>query len=144
MTTFYSPGETGFFDTLVHASGQIPADAIKVSAARRVELLQGLSLGQVIRVGIGGDLELVDPPVDPKYAVLKERAWRDSAITQVSWLRERHRDEQDLGRPTTLTTEQFATLLAFLQLLRDWPESEHFPDIEQRPLQPPWLAELLG
>lgn len=139
MTTFYSPGETGFFDTVIHAPEQIPADAIKVSPARRVELLHGLSHGQVIRVN-GTELELVDPPQDPEYERAKERAWRDAAITQVSWLRERHRDELELQLSTTLTAEQFTELLAYLQLLREWPASEAFPNIEQRPLAPLWLS----
>lgn len=70
-----------------------------------------------------------------------ERAWRDNALLDVRWLRERHRDEQDLQRATTLTSEQFTELLGYLQQLRDWPQSELFPAIEHRPVAPPWLAD---
>jgi hypothetical protein len=59
----------------------------------------------------------------------------------VLWLRERHRDEQDLQRSTTLSDERFAELLTYLQSLRDWPQSEQFPEIEHRPVAPPWIVE---
>ncbi|UVM14802.1 phage tail assembly chaperone [Pseudomonas sp. B21-023] len=70
-----------------------------------------------------------------------ERVWRDASVNDVLWLRERHRDEQDLQRSTTLTGERFAELLAYLQSLRDWPQSEQFPEAEHRPVVPPWIAE---
>lgn len=70
-----------------------------------------------------------------------EREWRDGAVTAVLWLRERHRDEQDLLRTTTLTQRQFAELLTYLQALRDWPQSEAFPASESRPTSPAWVAE---
>ncbi|MNJ81941.1 hypothetical protein D3C77_810250 [compost metagenome] len=53
----------------------------------------------------------------------------------------RHRDEQDLPLSTTLAAEQFAELLIYRQSLRDWPQSELFPDAEQRPVAPSWIAE---
>lgn len=68
-----------------------------------------------------------------------ERQWRDGELTTRQWLRERHRDELDLGRPTTLSNEQFAELLAYLQKLRDWPLSEGFPDALKRPKPPSWI-----
>lgn len=70
-----------------------------------------------------------------------ERAWRDIALERVKWLRERHRDEEDLKRLTTLAPEQFTELLGYMQDLRDWPQSDFFPDIEQRPQLPAWIAE---
>lgn len=68
-----------------------------------------------------------------------ERQWRDSQLTSRQWLRDRHRDEQDLGRPTTLDNEQFVQLLTYLQSLRDWPIDEAFPDPQQRPDPPSWI-----
>ncbi len=70
-----------------------------------------------------------------------ERAWRNAQVESIKWLRERHRDEQDLQRDTTLAPPQFAGLLSYLQALRDWPQSEFFPEIEHRPIAPPWIAE---
>ena len=68
-----------------------------------------------------------------------ERLWRDTELAARQWLRERHRDEQDLGRPTTLSNEQFTELLAYLQALRDWPQAEAFPAPQQRPTPPNWI-----
>lgn len=70
-----------------------------------------------------------------------ERAWRDNVLTSITWLRERHRDQQELGGETTLSAEQFAELLAYMQSLRNWPQSPDFPDSEHRPIAPPWIAE---
>ena len=76
--------------------------------------------------------------VDPTIA---ERAWRDAEIESVKWLRERHRDEVDSSRPTTLTTEQSGELLDYVQALRDWPASTDFPNMDARPVAPDWIAE---
>ncbi|WP_442109234.1 phage tail assembly chaperone [Pseudomonas sp. NUPR-001] len=70
-----------------------------------------------------------------------ERQWRDGELASRQWLRDRHRDEQEISRPTTLSSEQFMDLLAYLQTLRDWPQSQNFPDVELRPTAPLWLAE---
>lgn len=70
-----------------------------------------------------------------------ERAWRDQQLTSSEWLVTRHRDEQDMQLATTLTAEQFAELLVYRQALRDWPQTEAFPDSAQRPLAPAWIAE---
>ncbi|ARB29969.1 tail fiber assembly protein [Pseudomonas tolaasii] len=72
-----------------------------------------------------------------------ERQWRDTQIDSAKWLRERHRDESDLKRATTLTQAQFAQLLAYLQQLRDWPQSPDFPASASRPIRPVWMADLV-
>ena len=79
------------------------------------------------------------PELKPEFSAI-ERQWRDGELESLKWLRERHRDEQDLALNTTLTPEQFAQLLAYMQQLRDWPQSPAFPAHEQRPVQPDWLA----
>ena len=81
-----------------------------------------------------------EPPLaaDPTEA---ERAWRDGEIAAHEWLVSRHRAEVELQRDTTLTAEQYAELLQYLQALRDWPAAEAFPDSAQRPVAPPWIAE---
>lgn len=79
--------------------------------------------------------------VDAVELATAEREWRDRALIDVRWLRERHRDEQDMERGTTLSAEQFGELLGYLQELRDWPQSEHFPVLEHRPNAPPWIAD---
>lgn len=74
----------------------------------------------------------------------RERAWRDEVLASMEWLVNRHRDELDMRLATTLTAEQFAELLVYRQALRDWPQSEAFPDTEMRPIAPILLAELEG
>ena len=70
-----------------------------------------------------------------------ERDWRNTQIERIKWLRDRHRDQQELGVDTSLTGAQFTELLAYMQALRDWPQSEAFPDSAQRPVAPPWIAD---
>ena len=70
-----------------------------------------------------------------------ERTWRDTEIERVKWLRERHRDEVDSARPTTMTVKQSGELLDYVQALRDWPASKHFPAKKYRPTTPDWVTE---
>lgn len=70
-----------------------------------------------------------------------ERQWRDGALTSVIWLRERHRDQLEIATTSVLTAEQFTELLVYMQALRDWPQSEHFPDSQHRPTAPAWLPQ---
>lgn len=72
--------------------------------------------------------------------VADERLWRDSVLESVKWLRERHRDQLDLGKGTSLSAEQFNELLAYMQSLRDWPQAPTFPDANHRPTPPNWIA----
>ena len=76
---------------------------------------------------------------DPSEA---ERAWRDIEIESVKWLRERHRDEVDSARPTTLTVKQSGELLDYVQALRDWPAAPGFPVQAARPPRPAWIDQL--
>lgn len=68
------------------------------------------------------------------------RALRDVAISETSWLVDRHRDEQDAAIATTLTAEQYAGLLAYRQQLRDLPTATDWPTIDIPP-PPAWLAQ---
>lgn len=70
-----------------------------------------------------------------------ERKWRDAELASVVWLRERHRDQREIGGSTSLTGDQFVELLVYMQALRDWPQSADFPDSQYRPVAPPWIAE---
>lgn len=83
----------------------------------------------------------VDSPL-PSLADLAgaERSWRDGELSAVMWLRERHRDQLEIGLPLTLSGEQFTQLMIYIQALRDWPQSPDFPQVEHRPVAPTWLA----
>lgn len=73
-----------------------------------------------------------------------ERQWRDAELASLVWVRDRHRDQVEIGVPTTLAVDQFAELLVFMQALRDWPQSQAFPDADQRPVAPAFLSALEG
>jgi hypothetical protein len=81
-------------------------------------------------------------PAEEQSDAVKERAWRDSQFTMVKWLRERHRDEADLGLTSTLTDEQFKDLLSYMQALRKWPQEANFPQVLQRPPIPQWINQM--
>ena len=55
------------------------------------------------------------------------RIERDTRINSVLWMRERHVDELELGKGTSLTPEQYAALLTYIQALRDIPQQEGAP-----------------
>lgn len=73
-----------------------------------------------------------------------ERTWRQSALSATEWQVTRHRDEQELGRGTTLKAQQYLELLEYRQALRDWPGAGAFPSSVLRPSAPQWLATDIG
>ncbi|MDD0972447.1 phage tail assembly chaperone [Pseudomonas fontis] len=84
---------------------------------------------------------LVEPlPLSQQVLAQLARRWRDEELGRYLWLRERHRDEQELGGRTTLTESQYAQLIELLQKLRQWPQSENFPVETSRPSSPAWLV----
>ncbi|QXH45764.1 phage tail assembly chaperone [Pseudomonas xanthosomatis] len=82
--------------------------------------------------------------VSPQQRADEERGWRNTQFTGLIWLRDRHRDQLEIGATTTLSSEQFAELLVHMQALRDWPQSEAFPDAAKRPQAPQFLEQLGG
>ncbi|UFQ01437.1 phage tail assembly chaperone [Pseudomonas fitomaticsae] len=73
-----------------------------------------------------------------------ERTWRHSALSDTEWLVTRHRDEQELGRGTTLKAQHYLELLEYRQTLRDWPGAGAFPSSVLRPSAPQWLVADIG
>ena len=63
----------------------------------------------------------------------QEREWRDAELASLTWQRDRHRDEVELGLPPTMPVPEFRSLLQYMQDLRDWPQSPSFPDPQYRP-----------
>ncbi|GID08017.1 phage tail assembly chaperone [Pseudomonas sp. 008] len=114
-----------------------------------------------VEVEVGERLNPIEPSVAPPVAsdahfdssltadmseddpVMRERLWRRSSLSANQWLVARHRDEQDLGRVTTLTAKQYLELLEYRQALREWPESSQFPQTPARPAAPHWLTDSL-
>jgi hypothetical protein len=157
MKKFYSRSTGGFYSEDVHGprllegeGGELvdnpqcgmPADVVEISDEAHAELLAGQSGGKRITANEDGYPVLADPPPPTSAEVAAgERQWRDRELQAAIWLRERHRDQQEIGTGTSLTAEQFKALLVYMQALRDWPQSELFPEAQHRPVAPPWIAE---
>ncbi|WP_336332317.1 phage tail assembly chaperone [Pseudomonas putida] len=120
----------------------MPVDAVEISDERYNAVIGNPEPGKVRSHDAQGLPILIDPPaLTIEEVAAQERSWRDGELAARQWIRDRHRDEQDLGRPTTLSDEQFLELLVYLQALRDWPATGSFPDSGQRPTAPAWVAE---
>lgn len=76
--------------------------------------------------------------------VAPERTWREASLSATEWCVTRHRDEQALGRGTTLKAAQYLELLEYRQALRDWPEASGFPAVVSRPIAPQWWVANAG
>lgn len=140
MKRFYSR-ETGctYLDG-IHSL--IPADAVLIPEERYTSVIANPLLGKVRGHDADGLPVLIDPaPPTASDLAENERRWRDEALGAVVWLRDRHRDQLDIGAEPTLTTERFAELLTYMQALRDWPQSPDFPDSQHRPTAPDWIAD---
>lgn len=137
---FYSPTTKSFYSQEINGSN-MPGDVVEISLEHHAELLAGDAAGMVIVTDEAGKPALADrpPPTADALAAI-ERIWRDVQLQSTEWIVSRHRDELDMQRPTTLTTDQFAQLMQFRQKLRDWPAGDDFPLIEHRPSPPEWLA----
>lgn len=124
----------------VHA--EMPSDAVLIPEDRYLAVIANPDLDKVRSHDADGLPILVDPPPATAEELAEaERKWRDARVAEPEWLVARHRDELDMQLPTTLSVEQFAQLLIYRQGLRDWPESEHFPDSRYRPVAPSWIDE---
>ncbi|ASE39340.1 phage tail assembly chaperone [Brevundimonas vesicularis] len=127
MTIFYSPNTGAFYDDAFW-DAPLPADATEVTPERHAELLEATTTGQIVQAGEDGQPVAVDAPAPPPetLAVLARRR-RDAEIIAVRWMVDRHRDEQALDAPTTLSAEGYRTVLLHIQALRDVPAQSGFP-----------------
>ncbi|QXI31405.1 hypothetical protein HU752_007435 [Pseudomonas vanderleydeniana] len=78
--------------------------------------------------------------VESKGGVEDERLWRDLELFKWIAIRDRHRDQLELGVVTTLTPMRYTDVLAYIQELREWPQSADFPIKEKRPVIPASLG----
>ncbi|WP_325985601.1 phage tail protein [Pseudomonas protegens] len=128
------------FDNVVNR-GSIPDSAKPVSPevfAKTLERREGvpylLEDGSI-------EFKLLSGMTPDERQARMERAWRDNELLRTGGLRDRHRDEAEIGIASTLSDDQYSELLGYIQALRAWPQSEYFPLIEHRPAPPFWLAE---
>lgn len=140
MQRFYSQATGTTYFKEIH--GDIPSDALPISEDLYKEVITNPAPGKLRAHDKSGLPILIDPPpATAEELATAERAWRDAEIERVRWLRERHRDEVDSARPTSMTVDQSAELLDYVQALRDWPQTANFPAAEFRPVAPSWIAE---
>lgn len=120
----------------------MPTDAVPIDEERFLSVIGNPVPGKIRSHDAQGLPILIDPlPPTVEALSVRERLWRDAEIERVKWLRERHRDQLDIGEQTTLMPEQFNELLVYMQALRDWPQAPDFPDSQHRPMAPDWIAD---
>jgi hypothetical protein len=107
------------------------ANTIELTDAQYRMLLDGQATGRRMAVDDDNAPTLLDrlPPSDSELAEVT-RAARDQALTATDWIVARHQDETLLGAGTTLTAEQFSTLLTYRKALRELPEAEGWPHVD--------------
>jgi hypothetical protein len=138
---FYSATTGGLYDPDVFGTN-MPSDVCEISVEEHTALMAAPGQGRIIMPGEDGRPVITEAQAPTRLQlVAAERSWRDEKLLNVCKVRDRHRDEQELFRPTTLTPECFVELLGYIQKLRDWPQSVAFPDVAERPLPPSWLTE---
>jgi hypothetical protein len=93
---------------------------------------------------VGKSVVIPETVVEEQEPLAAARTWRQSSLSATEWRVTRHRDEQALGRGTTLKAAQYLELLEYRQALRDWPDSSQFPSAVSRPSAPQWLAADVG
>jgi hypothetical protein len=139
---FFSPSTCGAYTLDIHGE-DIPGDVVEVALSDWRALLNELSSNSK-KMGARADgypILIDPPPPTPDVLAATERQWRDRALGSVEWLVTRHREQQEISAATTLAAGQFIQLLEYRRELRDWPQSEGFPDSVQRPTAPSWIAE---
>jgi hypothetical protein len=139
-TRYYSKTTGCTYLASVHGAN-MPTDAVPIDEQRFLSVIGNPAPGKIRSHDAQGLPVLIDPlPPTVDALSVQERLWRDAEIERVKWLRERHRDQLDIGEQTTLMPEQFSELLAYIQDLRNWPQSPEFPAKEFRPVVPDWVA----
>ncbi|WP_085712890.1 MULTISPECIES: phage tail assembly chaperone [unclassified Pseudomonas] len=129
-----------FAAAFVAAMVQVPEGVDVEIGAPMSELTPAV---EPLREPLGPEIAQV-AAVEDNEPLAAARAWRQSTLAATEWLVTRHRDEQELGRGTTLKAQQYLELLEYRQALRDWPDSGAFPSSVTRPSAPQWLAGPIG
>ena len=107
------------------------------------ELVQKFSDAEGYRQVRGDDLswsidKIPEKTLEEKRKEAEEqvRAERDRLLGDSMWMLQRHQSEKQLGRPTTLSEEEFLGLLQYQQDLRDVPQQSGFPENVEWPVKP--------
>ncbi|EGJ51823.1 tail fiber assembly protein [Desulfocurvibacter africanus] len=139
MTMYFLPSTGGFRESTIHT---IPSDAVEITSEEHRALLDAQSQGCSIQPGPDGRPVAVEPPAPSSEQLAASiRAERDRRLAAVVWLRDRHRDELELGLATTLDIVRYSALMTYIQALRDLPEQAGFPWTGPEDAACPWPGE---
>ncbi|WP_085694372.1 MULTISPECIES: phage tail assembly chaperone [unclassified Pseudomonas] len=118
----------------------LPDDAVEIDDERYETVIANPAAGTERSHDDQGLPVLIEAaPVSDEQTARQAKAWRDKEFDRVVWLRDRHRDEVELMKSTTLSDAEYQSLLAYLQALRKWPQTKKFPSARSRPKKPAWL-----
>ncbi|MCU7250762.1 tail fiber assembly protein [Pseudomonas koreensis] len=134
---FASESTRGFYHPAIH--DVMPSDVVEISPELHAELIADQSNGKLIEWGDDGYPKAIDPPRSEEDQIAVERVWRNQQLSQTDGLVARHRDEQESGIQTSLTSTQYTELQIYRRELRSWPEAKEFPLADHRPGTPSWL-----
>lgn len=84
-----------------------------------------------------------DIVVESDPAVLA-RLWIDTTLQASENIVSEYRDARDLGDPLPITSEQFAELLQWRRVVREWPQVAGYPLDSTRPDMPVWIGAVLA
>ena len=104
----------------------IPANSVDLPTNHQVKVGDNINMYNADYTRKTGDNLLSVMSEEEKANYHREK--RDSLINKEMWKLQRHEQEKSLSLPTTLTDEQYLTLLQYIQLLRDIPQQEGFPN----------------
>lgn len=129
-----------FAPSFVESMVRVPNGAqVEIGAA-----LNGFAIAHVPLLAAPSTVALQQTSATDDAPMETERSWRLSNLLSTEWQVTRHRDEQDLGRGTSLKAAQYLELLEYRQALRDWPDSAHYPAVGGRPSAPAWFVLKAG
>ncbi|MBX9408270.1 phage tail assembly chaperone [Pseudomonas baetica] len=139
MKRFYSRTTGNTYLSGYHTN--LPVDAVEIDDERYESVIANPAAGTERSHDDQGLPVLVErPPLSDEQTSTEAKAWRDKEFDRFVWLRDRHRDEVELMKTTTLSDAEYQTLLTYLQALRKWPQAKKFPSKRSRPKKPAWMT----
>ncbi|MHC8340691.1 phage tail assembly chaperone [Pseudomonas sp. HLT2-19-2] len=139
MKRFYSRSTGNTYLAGYHT--RLPEDAVEIDDERYSAVIANPKAGTDRSHDDQGLPVLVElAPLSEEQLLQEAKAWRDNEFARVVWLRDRHRDELELMKATTLSDTDYQALLVYLQALRKWPQANKFPSKRSRPKKPAWMT----
>src|SRR5450830_361197 len=112
-------------------------ELVVISEETYLGLLEGQGQGLLISSDDNGVPFLAKPaPLSKDEQEVKERTWRDRALSATDGLVARHRDEIEMDMPLTISSADYKELQLYRNALRGWPLDSKFPDAASRPTTP--------